>query len=59
MAAAKVLEIDRTKVQIRLAKTGKAITTEKELNVALEKEADAMGILRLFAVPRGVLVLGR
>lgn len=49
--------MDRSKVQIRIAKSGKQIASEEDFSAAIEKEADTMGILRLFAVPRGMLML--
>ncbi len=55
---AQVLEVDKSKVQIRLAKTGKFISSDEEFSAVIEKDADAMGILRLIASEKGLLMLG-
>ncbi len=57
VAAAKVLTCEVARATVRLAKTGRLLSTDELLAECLAKDADAFGILRLEAVQKGMLVV--
>jgi hypothetical protein len=57
VAAAKVLRCEPGKATVRLARTGKLLNTDALFGEAMERDADAFGVLRLEAVAKGMLVV--